>query len=51
MTEDELEEKFNEIAQECIEQANKVQCSVDTYVGGLKLIISELQVALDAAKE
>lgn len=45
------DEAFEKLAQQLIEAADKVQCSVDDYIAGLRYILGEVEVALQAAKE
>lgn len=45
------DEAFEKLAQQLIEAADKVQCSVDDYIAGLRYILGEVEVAIQAAKE
>lgn len=45
------DEEFERIAREAISQADKVKCGMDEYITGLRYIIGEVEIALQAAKE
>lgn len=45
------DEAFAKLAQQLIEAADKVECDVDTYQTGLRYIIGEVEIALQASKE
>lgn len=45
------EDQFMEIANQTIEKAVRVQCSVGEYVEGLRLIIAEIEIAIQSARE
>jgi hypothetical protein len=47
----EMEDEFYEIAQEAIERANHVECSVEDYQAGLRSIMDEFSIALQASIE
>jgi predicted translin family RNA/ssDNA-binding protein len=44
-----MEELFDTIAQEAISKARKVDCSVEEYIDGLKQIIGEIEMEIEAA--
>jgi len=46
-----LEEKFHELGQELIEKAGKVRCSAADYRCGLRGIIEDLQIEIQASEE
>lgn len=46
-----LESAFNGIAQETIASLEKINCSKEAYEEGIRLVIDELQLALEASKE
>jgi len=46
-----LEEAFEAIAQEAIEAAEKVECSLDDFVRGLDTMMQEIQGRHRAAEE
>lgn len=46
-----IEEMFQEIADEAQERADAIDCPKEDYVEGLKLIISQLRSSLEAAEE
>jgi hypothetical protein len=45
------DEAFEKLAQQLIEAADKVKCSLDDYIAGLRYILSEIEVSIQAAKE
>ena len=47
---EELAEKFAELARKVIKKASSVECSIAHYVDGLELIVGELNVAIEAGK-
>jgi hypothetical protein len=42
---------FEKLAQQLIEAADKVPCEIDEYQSGLRYIIGEVEIALQASKE
>jgi hypothetical protein len=45
------DEAFEKLAGQLIESADKVPCSLDDYIAGLRYILGEVEVAIQAAKE
>ncbi|MCP4878309.1 MAG: hypothetical protein GY896_22885 [Gammaproteobacteria bacterium] len=43
--------KFEDIATEVSQKASRVDCHIDDYIEGLKLIIERLQEDINAARE
>jgi hypothetical protein len=42
---------FEKLASQLIEAADKVPCSLDDYIAGLRYILGEVEVSIQAAKE
>lgn len=45
------DDKFAVLAQQLIEACDKVPCPQEDYIAGLRYIIGEVEIALQAAKE
>lgn len=45
------DDAFAKLASQLLEAADKVECDQDDYVTGLRYILGEVEVALQAAKE
>lgn len=45
------DESFEKLAQQLIEACDKVECSKDDYIAGLRYILGEVEISLQAAKE
>lgn len=45
------DEAFEKLASQLIEAADKVDCSLSDYIAGMRYILGEVEVALQAAKE
>lgn len=45
------DEEFARLAQLLIEACDKVECSKEDYITGLRYVLGEVEVALQAAKE
>lgn len=46
-----LEDQFSKIAQKTVEDASHVDCAIEEYREGLRLIVEELGVSIEAATE
>jgi hypothetical protein len=44
-------EAFEKLAQQLIEAADKIPCEMDEYIAGLRYVLGEVEVAIQAAKE
>jgi len=48
---DDLDAEFSRIAETAAREAAAIRCSKEDYLAGLKQIIEELEVSVDAAEE
>lgn len=45
------DEAFETLARQLIEAADKVKCSQEDYIAGLRYVLGEVEIAIQAAKE
>jgi hypothetical protein len=45
------EEQFEELAQQTSEKATRIECEPEEYIDGLKTVIDQMEMDIEAAKE